>query len=756
ARAGARGTSGAPPYPCFERFRDQNKTFAGMAAFTQITQRVVIDGQVEEVRGQQVSGNYFSLLGIQPLLGRMLSPADDSISGKGGPDGAVGVISYNYWTRRFGRNPDVIGKAVQVGGNSVTIVGVTPPDFHGLYPGVEINLSVPIMTADAGMLAEKNSWWFKGVGRLKPGVRPEQARADLDTIYRSFINEIGGFNEYRRDHSARIELPPAGRGLDTLRRQYDRPLQTLMGIVALVLLIACANVANLLLARATARRKEFAVRLALGASRWRLLRQMGVESLLLVTLGGLLGLLIARWGSAFLASFFATGPNRLFLDLPLDGRVLIFTAVVALLTCLLFGLAPALHATRVNPSPALKDGGDGRASSRSRFGKLLVVAQVALSLLLLVGAGLFLRSLQNLKNLDPGFRSAGVLMLRVDPQSRKYQRPQLNAFWQEALTRVKAIPGVSAASLSALSPLDGSDRGVMIEVSGFTPNAERDRGISLNHVSPGYFDTMGIAVLQGRSFSERDNESSSKVAVLNETAARFYFGDQNPIGRQLRFLAPRIADSYEIVGVVRDSKHIGLREKIPRLLYIPTSQAVQGMGWLKLAARTGGAPAALIKPIRNEIGSIGTDILVTNVITLEEQVGQTLLQERLLAWLASLFGLLALLLACIGLYGVMSYDVERRMREIGIRMALGASAQQVVRLVLRQTLVWVALGVAIGLGAALATTRWVESLLFGLKPNDPLTIGLAALALLAVAGVAGYLPARRAASVDPLVALRRE
>src|SRR5262245_15133090 len=587
AVAGAKsadGIGGAPPYPCFERFREQNKTFVGMAAFNQIKPRVVIDGQMEEVLGQQVSGNYFSLLGIRPFLGRTLSPTDDSIPGEGGPEGAAGVISYNYWTRRFGRNPDVIGKAVQVGTKNVTIVGVTPPGFYGLYPGVEINLSLPIMTAEpGGMVFDKDSWWFMSVGRLQPGVPVEQARADLDTIYRSFIYENGGFNEYRRDHSARIELPAASRGLDTLRLQYDKPLQTLMGIVALVLLIACANVANLLLARATARRKEFAVRLALGASRWRLLRQMLTESLLLVTLGGLFGLLIARWGSAFLARFLATGRNQIFLDLPLDGRVLMFTTGIALLTCLLFGLAPALHAMRVNPSPALKEGGDGRATPRSRFGKLLVVAQVALSLLLLVGGGLFLRSLQNLKNLDPGFKTKGVLTMQVDPQARQYQGSQLNTFWQELLTRVRAIPGVSAATLSALSPLDGSDRGVMIEVPGFTPHADRDRVIRLNHVSSGYFDTRGIAVLQGRRFSERDNESSLKVAALNEKAARFYFGDRIPIGRQLRFIAPRIPDSYEIVGVVRDSMDTGLRKEIRRMLYIPTSQGIQRMGWLKLA-----------------------------------------------------------------------------------------------------------------------------------------------------------------------------
>jgi putative ABC transport system permease protein len=589
------------------------------------------------------------------------------------------------------------------------------------------------------------------------GAKPEQARAELDAIFQSYMNETDFNAESRRENFARIALAPASKGLNTLRREFSRPLQALMAIVAMVLLIACANVANLLLARATARRKEFAVRLALGASRLRLVRQMLTESLLLVSLGGLLGLLFARWGSAFLVSFFATGRGRLFVNLPLDYRVLLFTAGVAFITGLVFGLAPALQATRIDPNPALKDSAGTSTRSRLRLGKSLVVAQVALSLLLLVGAGLFVRTLHNLKSTDAGFQAEGVLTMKVNPPGTIYQGERLAILWKDALARVERLPGVRSASLCALSPLDGDGRGVLIGVSGFTPRTDNEKGIRLNQVSPDYFQTFGIALRQGRGFTNADNESAPRVALFNEAAARFYFGDRSPIGEQITFPGRPIATvPYQIVGVVRDSHYENLREPDTRLVYLPLAQKLDRLGRLTLAVRAEGRPADLTNAISKEMRAIDSDILLTNIATLNEQVDQSLLQERLVATLSLFFGLLALLLACIGLYGVMSYDVARRTHEIGIRMALGASAQRVVRLVLRETLLWVALGVGIGLGAALATTRWVESLLYGLKPNDPLTIGLAALVLLAVAAVAGYLPARRAARVDPLVAVRHE
>jgi predicted permease len=755
ARAGAHGFEGAPPYPCFERFRDQNRTFDGLAAFSDFNPRVTIDGQAEEVRGQHVSGNYFSLLGVRPLLGRTLTPADDSIPGKGGPDGFAGVISYNYWTRRFGGNHDVIGKVAQVGSQSVTIVGVTPPGFHGLYPGVEINISVPMMIVGAEELAERYNWWFEAVGRLKPGVPVEQARADLDAIFQPFMDELGGSAEERREHHARIELPPASRGLDTLRRKYKTPLQTLIGTVGLVLLIACANVANLLLARAIARRKEFAVRLALGASRWRLMRQNFTESLLLAILGASLGLLMASWGIEFLISFFTTGRNLLFLDAPLDGSVLLFTAGVALLTCLLFGLAPALRSTRVNVGTALKDDGNGQASSRSRIGEMLVVAQVALSMLLLVGAGLFLRTLRNLENLDPGFQRAGVLTMRINPPDGVYRGTRLASLWKEILERVERLPGVRSASLAAFNPMEGRNRVIRVQIPEYTPGVERDLDIRLNQVSPGFFSTLGIAVTQGRAFTARDDENAPRVALLNEAAARFYFGDRSPLGSRVG-VKGKDAPPYEVIGVVKDSRYQNLREPDSRLIYFPVSQSLDRLGRLTLAVRVSGKPSEIVAAARAEIRATGSDLMLTNIATLDEQVEQSLLQERLLATLASLFGLLALLLACIGLYGVISYNVARRTREIGIRMALGARAGDVSKLVVRQGLALALVGMAIGLAIALAATRFMESLLYDVSATDPLTFIAGAAFLVFVALLACWIPARRATKVDPMVALKYE
>jgi macrolide transport system ATP-binding/permease protein len=759
-----RPDGGAPPYPCFERFRQQSTSFSGLAAFNQVNLKLRIDDQLEELRGQRVSGNYFSLLGVNAILGRVLSPTDDTVPGQGGADGLVAVISYNYWTQRFAQNPAIIGKVLQLDNKPVTITGVIQPEFYGLVPGKEFDIYLSMTAADSRMLAANRAWWFEVVGRLGPGISTEQARLELDAIFQSYMDELNFSAESRREAFDRIDVRSASQGLNILRRQFSRPLQALMAIVALVLLIACVNVANLLLARATSRHREFAVRLALGASRFRLMRQMFTESLLLVFLSAALGLVLARWGSAFLVSFVATGRGQrgqLFINLPLDYRVLLFTAAVALFTGLLFGLAPALQALRLNPNSALKNSSGTNTGSGSRFGKSLLVAQVALSLLLLIGAGLFVRTLYNLKTMDAGFRTEGVLTMTVALPQAAYQGPRLTNLWKDILARVENLPGVSSASLCVLSPLDGNYRDVTIDVQGFTPDAESDKDIRLNQISTDYCQTLGVALLQGRNFTEADNEVAPRVALINEAAAHFYFGDRNPLGAQFRFSVDLTAGSqlpaYQIIGVVKDLRSRNLREVDTRTLYLPITQARDRLERLTLAVHSDqGKPTELTSAIRNEIRAVDSDILLTDTATLSEQVDRSLVQERLVATLSLFFGVLALLLACIGLYGVMSYDVALRTREIGIRMALGASAGGVVHFVLRSILRWVALGLLLGLGSALVATHWVESLLFGLKPNDPLTIGLALLVLLAVAAIAGYLPARRAARIDPLVSLRHE
>jgi len=750
---------GAPPYPCFEGFRDHNQSFTGLAAFTWFGQGIRISDQIEMVSGYRVSGNYFSLLGVNPVLGRMFSPADDAVPGQGGPDGLTAVISYNYWTRRFGRDPAVIGKVVQLGDDSVTIVCVAPSGFYGLVPGKDPNIWLPMMTAGAAQLAARESWWFNAIGRVKPGASLEQARAELDAVFQPYINETSLSAEARRDYLNRIDLKSASRGLNELRQQFSQPLQVLMAVVALVLLMACVNVANLLLARGTARRKEFAVRLAVGANRFRLLRQVFVEGLLLVTLGGLVGLLFARWGSAFLVNFFATGRGQLFVDLPLNYRVLSFTASVALLTGFIFCLAPALQSTRLEPNSALKGGVGGGARVGSRFGKSLVVAQVGLSLLLLVGAGLFLRTLYNLKAVDAGFQPEGVLTMDVAPPGGVYQGERLANLWQEVLERVGRLPGVRSASLAALTPLDGVDRIVALNVAGFNPSSDRDRGIRMNQVSFGHFQTFGISVLQGRGFTDADTETAPKVALLNEAAARFYFGGRSPLGAQVQFaIGPpqQLRPWYEIVGVVKDLRAQNLREPDTKSIYIPITQARDRLESLTLAVRSEGKPAALINTVTRELHGIEPNLLVSAITTVRDRMDQSLVQERLLATLSLFFCLLALLLAGIGLYGVMSYDVVRRTREVGVRMALGAGRSAVLALVLRHGMTLAGIGVGLGLPAALGLTHLLTKLLYGVKPGDPLTVAGVSLLLLLIALVACWLPARRAAKVEPMVALRQE
>jgi predicted permease len=759
---GKSGGSSGPPYPCFERLRDHNRFLSGIAAFNQRRFKVSIDGVPERVRGQYASGTYFDLLGVRATHGRLLTPADDSEPGRGGPQGAVAVISHGFWTRRFGRDPAVLGKNVQVGTQWVTIVGVTPPEFLGLQAGAPLDITLPMMLVEQG-LQSKQSWWLSVIGRLASGATVEQARADLEALWDGYLTEVGMPRE-RRGYFSGIALVPAARGANELRHTYSEPLMIVMAIVGVVLLIGCANVANLLLARATARQNEMAVRLAIGASRSRLIRQLLTEGVVLVSLGAGAGLLFARWGASFLVAVLAGPVERVVLEPHFDLRVLGFTAGVSVATALLFSLAPALRATRVD---AAKPGQTG-STPHNRLGGTLVVVQVILSVLLLCGAALFLRTLHNLNRVPSGFDRDGVLTMQLEatvpgrtvrpktPAEFRSDHARLGAIWSGFIERVREVPGVSSASVAAMNPLSGWFRGVKIAIHGPVEGPEKDRGISINQVTDGYFETTGIRLLAGRLFTPRDRAGSLRVAILNKTAARAFFGAETPLGRTVNFPGQYVQDDFEIVGVVADTRYKDLRTPDQRMAYVPLEQAIDPITSAAVAVRGPGDVTRLAPSIRAIVTETVPGGFVTGITTMEQNVEMSLVRERILALLATFFAALALILACIGLYGVMAYRAARRTREIGIRIAVGARQQSVVWMMVRETLLLVTIGGALGTLASLAANRYIAGQLFGVTPRDPVAIGVALSVLGIVTMVAGYVPARQASRIDPVRALRAE
>jgi predicted permease len=753
-------------YPFYREMRLKNQVFSDVSAalslmFEKTHGAVGASPNLEPMNVQLVSGTYFPMLGVKPILGRAFSEAEDEPAG-GHP---VAVVSYSWWARRFSRDAGILGKTVTLGSTVYSIIGVAPPEFFGTMVGQSPDLWIPLSMekqVSPGWNGLDNKWFqsLYILGRLKPGVTREQAEANVNLLARQIWHEYAGpvlsKEQEQTLERAHIRLTPAARGLSRLRFEFSLPLQILMVVVGLVLLIACANIANLLLARAAARQREIAVRMAMGAGRARLIRQMLTESLVVALLGGGLGILFAAWASGALLAMVSAGREPLPLSVAPDARVLAFTLLVSLATALLFGTAPALRATRVNLSPGLKERtGVVSVAGRSPLAKALIVAQVALSLVLLIGAALFLRTLVKLARVDTGFNKENVLLFGIDPSAVGYKEDsRLVSLYQQIESRVSAVPGVRAASISFFTFNQGewSDP-VVVQGGGPLPGVAND--VIHNVVGPGYFSAMGIPLLVGGVFGDHDTATSPKVAVINETMARQFFPGGSPIGRRFGIGDdPKHSGDIEVVGVVKDAKYLSLRERLWPAAYYPYTQRIGY--YYDFEVRYTGNPQAIIADVRRAIGEVDRSLPVAFQSTLAQQVEQSIGSQTLIAQLSSFFGLLAVFLACVGIYGVMWYAVTRRTNEIGVRMALGAGPFNVLWMVMRESLILVALGLVMGLGLAWAGERLVTKLLFGVAPTDPLSLVGGAMLLLAFALLAGYLPARKASRVDPMVALRYE
>jgi macrolide transport system ATP-binding/permease protein len=758
--ANERGFSTGFAYPHYVDYRDRNDVFDGLIGSSQLALSLNTNGQSERLDGMIVTGNYFSVLGVDMALGRAFAPEEDRTPNTH----PVAIISYGCWQRRFGADPKLIGQAVSLNGYPFTVIGVTPAEFGGTVRGYAPEIYLPIMMFsqaqpawDKNTLTSSSFWWLSLMGRLKPGVSREQAEAAMTALAEQVLSPTERKGAFAEAHPVLKD----GRQGDTDRlSDLSFPLKLLMGVVGLVLLIACANVANLLLGRAAARQKEIAVRLAVGASRRRLIRQLLTESLLLSLVGGASGLMLALWLMDMLAAY--TPPNsdgHLALDAKLDLRVLGFTLGLSLFTSLLFGLAPALSASKPDLVPMLKNEAGAGGGRRRRFGlkNVLVIAQVALSLVVLISAGLCLKSLRNLNAIDTGFDTTKVFVMSVDLGPGGYDEARGRAFYSQLTERVAALPAVESVSLASVVPLGKSGMIRFLDhLEGYQAEPDEKITVGFNIVGENYFKTLGVRLMAGRDFGPQDNAAAPKVAIINEAMATRYWPDSDPIGKHIDLGRNRKngAQAMEIIGVARNSKYRELTEDPDPAFYQPLQQWYDSE--MALHVRTAGEAATLIPMVRNEVQALDANLPVFNVKTLAEQKSRALYTERMAATLLAAFGLLALGLAALGIYGVMAYAVSRRTREIGIRMALGAQAGDVLSLVLRQGMALILIGVAFGLVGAFAATRLLTSFLYGVSTTDATTFALIALLLTAVAGLACYIPARRATKVDPMVALRYE
>jgi predicted permease len=751
-------------FPLWQQVQQREEAFSSIAVWGADSMNLATGGEVNNANAIWVSGDFFRVLGVQPFLGRLVSEADDQTGCSGGVD-----ISYAFWQRRYGGAASAIGQTLTLEGHPFPILGVTPPSFFGVSVGASFDVAVPVCAEP--IIAGENSritgtrsresWWLAMLGRLKPGWTLARAAAQLSTITAAALNETippqydaEGVKHYL---GYKLEALPAANGFSDLRESSSTSLWLLLGLSGLVLLIACANLANLMLARASTREREIAVRLAMGASRTRLIAQMLSESALLAMIGTLCGALLAAVLSRFLIAFISTPNNPIFLDMPTDWRVLGFAAGLAILTTILFGLVPAVRAGRVPPGSVLKTAGRGTTGARERFRlqRILVASQVALSLVLLAGALLFARSLQNLMTRDTGFQQDGVLVTNIDFTRLKLPEERRTLFVQDLLERIRVLPGVAAAAASMRSPVSGmSSNDDIIGENG----VDTKEASWLDYISPGYFRTMEIPLFAGRDFNGNDTATSPKVAIVNESfVKKFLNGIKDPVGRQFRLWESpgKPEPYYSVVGVVKDSVYKDMHDPFVPVMYFPRTQVEKPGTGATLLIRSQLGAAGVLNSVKGTIAGVSPEIDIQFKV-LRTQIRESLLQDELMATLCGFFGALAVTLAAIGLYGVISYTVAKRTNEIGVRMALGAQRSGVIGLILREVAVLIAVGVAVGAGLTLAGSKASSSLLFGLKPHDPLTLLLAIVILATIGFAASFIPARRATRVDPMVALRDE